>query len=69
MVSLAGVLVELLGKYDGLFRRPFPYSMGWHQAPFGGADDVDGWQVHGHFYPPLQRASRSPVLIVKAPGS
>ena len=28
--------VELLGRYDGLFRRPFPYSMGWHQAPFGG---------------------------------
>ena len=26
-------------RYDGLFERPFPYSMGWHQAPFG--DDVD----------------------------
>ena len=32
-------LVELLGRYDGLFRRPFPYSMGWHQAPFG--DEAD----------------------------
>ena len=33
--DLAGVLHELIGRYDGLFRRPFPYSMGWHQAPFG----------------------------------
>ena len=24
------------GRYDALFERPFPYSMGWHQAPFGG---------------------------------
>ena len=34
--DLAEVLHELLGRYDGLFKRPFPYSMGWHQAPFGG---------------------------------
>ena len=34
--GLAAVLRELLGRYDGLFKRPFPYSMGWHQAPFGG---------------------------------
>jgi UDPglucose--hexose-1-phosphate uridylyltransferase len=50
--DLAGVLHDLLGRYDGLFGRPFPYSMGWHQAPFGD-DDTDAWQVHAHFYPPL----------------
>ena len=61
--SLGTVLVELLGKYDGLFRRPFPYSMGWHQAPFGGVDDIEGWQVHGHFYPPLQRASIRKFMV------
>ena len=27
---------RLLAGYDNLFDRPFPYSMGWHQAPFGG---------------------------------
>ena len=32
---LAGVLIALLGRYDNLFDTPFPYSMGWHQAPFG----------------------------------
>ena len=50
--DLAGVLHDLLGRYDALFERPFPYSMGWHQAPFGD-DDTDAWQVHAHFYPPL----------------
>ncbi|MDO8483935.1 MAG: UDP-glucose--hexose-1-phosphate uridylyltransferase [Candidatus Limnocylindrales bacterium] len=50
--DLAGVLHDLLGRYDGLFKRPFPYSMGWHQAPFGDGA-TDAWQVHAHFYPPL----------------
>jgi UDPglucose--hexose-1-phosphate uridylyltransferase len=50
--DLTGVLHDLLGRYDGLFRRPFPYSMGWHQAPFGEGES-DAWQVHAHFYPPL----------------
>ena len=53
--DLATVLPDLLGRYDGLFKRPFPYSMGWHQAPFGD-HPTDGWQVHAHFYPPLLRA-------------
>ena len=38
---------------------PFPYSMGWHQAPFG-EDAADGgthWQLHAHFYPPLLRSA------------
>ena len=42
-------------RYDGLFDRPFPYSMGWHQAPFGGSGDDTHWQLHAHFYPPLLR--------------
>src|SRR4029078_13284464 len=29
--GLAATLHELLGRLDGLFARPFPYSMGWHQ--------------------------------------
>jgi UDPglucose--hexose-1-phosphate uridylyltransferase len=70
--GLATVLAELLGRYDRLFRRPFPYSMGWHQAPFAGphaesavgvADPTVGWQVHGHFYPPLLRASVRKFMV------
>ena len=32
--SLATILIDLTGRYDNLFNLPFPYSMGWHQAPF-----------------------------------
>ena len=60
--GLAEVLRELLGRYDGLFNRPFPYSMGWHQAPFGG-DSTDGWQLHAHFYPPLLRANVRKFMV------
>ncbi|MEI7745736.1 MAG: galactose-1-phosphate uridylyltransferase, partial [Chloroflexota bacterium] len=35
--GLAAALSDLNRRYDALFRRPFPFSMGWHQAPFGGA--------------------------------
>jgi len=61
--DLADVLVGLLGRYDGLFRRSFPYSMGWHQAPFGADADTSGWQVHAHFYPPLLRATVRKFMV------
>jgi UDPglucose--hexose-1-phosphate uridylyltransferase len=54
---LAGGLIDLLGRYDNLFHHPFPYSMGWHQAPFDG-EAHDHWQLHAHFYPPLLRSAR-----------
>ncbi len=60
--DLAIVLHELLGRYDGLFKRPFPYSMGWHQAPFGDGP-TDHWQVHAHFYPPLLRANVRKFMV------
>jgi UDPglucose--hexose-1-phosphate uridylyltransferase len=54
--ALARTLIDLLSRYDNLFRHPFPYSMGWHQAPFDG-DSHDPWQLHAHFYPPLLRSA------------
>ncbi len=54
--TLAVSLKALLGRYDGLFDTPFPYSMGWHQAPFGDYPS-DHWQLHAHFYPPLLRSA------------
>ena len=32
--ALADILKRLLSKYDNLFETSFPYSMGWHGAPF-----------------------------------
>jgi UDPglucose--hexose-1-phosphate uridylyltransferase len=53
--SLAKILKRLLIRYDNLFQTSFPYSMGWHGAPFG--DRGDHWQLHAHFYPPLLRSA------------
>ena len=53
---LAVVLKRLLTRYDSLFDTSFPYSMGWHGAPFvSGTEEY--WQLHAHFYPPLLRSS------------
>lgn len=60
--ALASVLRRLLSRYDGLFDQPFPYSMGWHQAPFGEEPDP-AWQLHAHFYPPLLRASVRKFMV------
>ena len=54
--SLAAVLGRLLRGYDALFGVSFPYSMGWHGAPFTQGDAAH-WQLHGHFYPPLLRSA------------
>lgn len=54
--SLARALKELTARYDNLFQCSFPYSMGWHGAPFG-TGDVAHWQLHAHFYPPLLRSA------------
>ena len=58
--SLAAVLSRLLQRYDALFQRPFPYSMGWHQAPFV-SSATDHWQLHAHVLPPLLAPERAQV--------
>lgn len=54
--DLARALKELLTRYDNLFECSFPYSMGWHGAPYD-AQDARPWQVHAHLYPPLLRSA------------
>jgi UDPglucose--hexose-1-phosphate uridylyltransferase len=60
--SLAERLTALLRGYDALFSLPFPYSMGWHQAPFDGVDRPY-WQLHAHFYPPLLQATVRKFMV------
>lgn len=60
--DLATVLARHIGGYDRLFGTEFPYSMGWHQAPFGAGDGA-GWQLHAHFYPPLLRAGVRKFMV------
>ena len=54
--DLALALKKLTSRYDNLFQCSFPYSMGWHGAPFTEGDN-EHWQLHAHFYPPLLRSA------------
>ncbi len=54
--DLALALKKLTSRYDNLFQCSFPYSMGWHGAPFNGEENQH-WQLHAHFYPPLLRSA------------
>jgi len=59
--DLANMLGRLVRAYDALFGVPFPYSMGWHGAPFepeaSAGDATEAWRLHAHFYPPLLRSA------------
>ena len=61
--TLASILKRLLTKYDNLFETSFPYSMGWHGAPFGKGECAH-WQLHSHFYPPLLRSATVKKFMV-----
>jgi len=54
--ALAALLKEITTRYDNLFECSFPYSMGFHQRPAGGASH-QAWHFHAHFYPPLLRSA------------
>ncbi|MFC0309391.1 galactose-1-phosphate uridylyltransferase [Gallibacterium trehalosifermentans] len=54
--DLAIAIKQLTTKYDNLFSTSFPYSMGFHGAPFN-QEGNQHWQLHAHFYPPLLRSA------------
>ena len=54
--ALAEMYKRVTTRYDNLFEISFPYSMGFHQAPFDGESHPD-WTLHAHFYPPLLRSA------------
>jgi UDPglucose--hexose-1-phosphate uridylyltransferase len=63
--TLAQILKRLLTRYDNLFEVSFPYSMGWHGAPYGlETSEAAGWQLHAHFYPPLLRSATVKKFMV-----
>ncbi|MCE0493652.1 UDP-glucose--hexose-1-phosphate uridylyltransferase [Vibrio salinus] len=56
--DLALALKKLTSRYDNLFQCSFPYSMGWHYAPFfKDGSGIEHWQLHALFYPPLLRSA------------
>ena len=61
--ALADILGRLNRRYDNLFQRPFPYSMGWHGRPTDGAAHPY-WRLHATWYPPLLRSATVRKFIV-----
>jgi UDPglucose--hexose-1-phosphate uridylyltransferase len=61
--ALADILKRTTARYDRLFEVSFPYSMGFHQRPTGGAAH-DEWHLHLHFYPPLLRSATVRKFLV-----
>jgi UDPglucose--hexose-1-phosphate uridylyltransferase len=61
--ALADVVKRLTVRYDNLFRCSFPYSMGWHGAAAGGADDP-ALRLHAVYMPPLLRSASVRKFLV-----
>jgi UDPglucose--hexose-1-phosphate uridylyltransferase len=59
VASFAWILGEIVGRYDALFHKPFPYVMVLHAAPKG---EDDCFHFHVEFYPPLRTAERLKYL-------
>ena len=59
--ALADAAKRAFTRLDNLFETSFPYSFGWHGAPFAGGGDAapatGAWQLHAHVYPPLLRSA------------
>lgn len=60
-IDLARALKIVLLKYDGLWQRPFPYLMAWHQAPTDGQPHPEA-HLHAEFYPPYRSADKLKYL-------
>lgn len=54
--AMADIMKRVTTRYDNLFEISFPYSMGFHQAPFDHQPHPE-WTLHAHFYPPLLRSA------------
>lgn len=69
--ALAELLKRVLTRYDNLFATSFPYSLGWHGAPYPAPGDAPShsadfahWQLHAHIYPPLLRSATVKKFMV-----
>jgi UDPglucose--hexose-1-phosphate uridylyltransferase len=61
--DFANALKIITTKYDNLFKTPFPYSSGMHQAPTDGKEYKE-CHFHMHFYPPLLRSASIKKFMV-----
>jgi UDPglucose--hexose-1-phosphate uridylyltransferase len=66
--DFARALKTVLLKYDGLWQRPFPYIMVFHQAPTDGRPHPEA-HLHIEFYPAYRMPNRLKVLAGSEAGA
>jgi UDPglucose--hexose-1-phosphate uridylyltransferase len=59
--DFARALKTVLLKYDGLWGKPFPYVLAFHQAPTDGREHPEA-HLHIELYPPLRMRDRLKYL-------
>jgi UDPglucose--hexose-1-phosphate uridylyltransferase len=59
--DFARALKTTLLKFDGLWGRPFPYILAFHQAPTDGAEHPEA-HLHAEFYPAFRMPGRLKYL-------
>lgn len=59
--DFARALKTVLMKFDGLWGRPFPYILAFHQAPTDGKDHPEA-HLHAEFYPAFRMPGRLKYL-------
>jgi UDPglucose--hexose-1-phosphate uridylyltransferase len=59
--DFACALKTVLLKFDGLWQRPFPYILAFHQAPTDGHDHPEA-HLHAEFYPAFRMPGRLKYL-------
>ena len=66
--DFARALKTVILKYDGLWQRPFPYIMAFHQAPTDGRPHPEA-HVHVEFYPAYRMPNRLKYLAGSESGA
>jgi UDPglucose--hexose-1-phosphate uridylyltransferase len=66
--DFARALKTVLLKYDGLWKRPFPYILVFHQAPTDGQPHPEA-HVHLEFYPAYRMPNRLKFLAGSETGA
>ncbi len=66
--DLAAVLVDVVARLDGMYDRPLPYMLWFHQRPFDGGE-WDGPALHAHIVSPWRDAGVARFIAAGELGS
>lgn len=67
--ALGEVVRDCAGMYDHLFGTDFPYMMCMHNAPVNSGEDLDIWQFHIEYVPPMRAADKQQFFASSETGA